>query len=101
MNYSLNPPSKFNYFGHVDGYDDAVQFRLREKFPMCCQSTSKEHQEKILNPRPNTMREFMTDAVFEGKDMKKMRKPNFLFGDKMELLEDYLFDGNYKWLRQI
>lgn len=47
------------------------------------------------------MREFITDAILERMDRKKMKKPNFLFGDKIELLEDHLFDGNYKWPRQI
>lgn len=45
------------------------------------------------------MREFITDAVFEEKLRKKIKKLNFLFKDKIELSEDCLFDGNYKWLK--
>lgn len=41
----------------------------------------------------------MSNAIFE-EGQKKMKQPNFLFGDKIELPQDYLFDGNYKWLRQ-
>lgn len=82
-------------------YNGKIQFKLREEFPLCRWGTSREPLEKILSPSPNTMREFMTGAVFEGKDKKKMKNPNFLFGDQRELPEDYLFNGNYKWLRQI
>lgn len=39
--------------------------------------------------------------VFERKDRKKIKKPNFLFGDKIESLEECPFDGNSKWLRQV
>lgn len=41
------------------------------------------------------------DAAFEVNDRKTMKKPNFLSGDKIKLLEDCLFDGNYKWFRQV
>lgn len=101
MNYSLHLTSKLHYFGHEGGYDGTIQFRLREEFSLYHQGFSKECHEKILNPAPNTLREVMTDAIFEDKDRKKMKKPHFLFGDKMELPENCLFDGNYKWLRQI
>lgn len=43
----------------------------------------------------------MTDATFGREEGRKMRKPSFLFGDKMKLPEDCLFNGNYKWLRLI
>lgn len=43
----------------------------------------------------------MMDRTFEGKDRKKMKKPNILFKDKIELSKDCLFDKNYKTLRQV
>lgn len=99
MNYSLNPITKLHYLGHVGGYDDMIQFRLREEFPLCRQCTSKEHSDKILSPNPSTMRGFIKDSGFEGKDREEMMKPNFLFGDKIESSEGYLLYGNYKWLQ--
>lgn len=101
VNYSLNLTSKLHYFGHIDGCDGKIQFRFREEFSLCHQGSSKEHFEKILSPSFNTMREFMTDAIFKGKNRWKMRKPHFLFRDKIKLLGDCFLDGNYKWLRQV
>lgn len=101
VNYSLYPSSKLDYFGHAGGYDSKVQLRLREEFRLYHQGSSKERFDKILNPSSNTVREFMTNAILERMDKKKMKKLNFLFGDKIELPEDHLFYGNYKWPRQI
>lgn len=101
MNYFLNPTSKLHYFEHVGGYDDTVQFRLRGEFPICHLGTNKERHDKILCLNSGIMRELMTFATIGGKDRKKMKKSNFLFGDRIELLEDCFFKGNYKWLRQV
>lgn len=90
MNYSLNPTSKLNYFGHVGEHDGTIQFKIMGEFSLCCPGTNKDLHNRILNPNSSIMREFMTDATFEGKDRKKMKEPNFLFGDKIELLEDCL-----------
>lgn len=101
MNYSLNPTSKLHYFGHMGGYDGMVQFQVREDFPLYCPGTHKECHEKILNPSSSILSEIMTDATFESKDKKRIKKPHLLFEDKLELFEDCLFDGNYKWLRYV
>lgn len=111
VNYSLNPTSKLNYFGHVGSYDGTIQFWLRGKFPLCRPSSrgfplcrlglSQDRHDNIPSPNSRIVKEIMTNATFEGNDRKKMKKPHFLFGDKIELSEDFLFDGNYKWLRQV
>lgn len=96
MNYSFNPTYKQNYFGHVGVSDGTVKFRLRGNFLLHCLGTNQEHQDKKFRPNSSVLREIMTDAIFEGKFRKKMKKPHFLFGDKIKMSKDYLFDGNYK-----
>lgn len=94
VNHYLNPTSKLQYFEHIGGHDGTVQIRLREEFLLCHQGTRKECRKKVLIPSSNIMREFITNAVFEGKDRKKMKQPNFHLGDKMELPKDCFYYGN-------
>lgn len=68
-------------------------------FPCTVQVLARNVMIKYSNLGPGVMRESMTNAAFEGKYRKKMKKPHFLFGGRIGLSEDCLFDGNYKWLR--
>jgi len=48
-----------------------------------------------------TLREIISDGRFESDSCALLRKPDFLFGDSIEDDEAALYDGDYKWLRQI
>ena len=48
-----------------------------------------------------TLREIISDGLFESDSHTLLRKPAFFFGDSIEEDETDLYDGNYKWLRQI
>ena len=47
------------------------------------------------------MHELISIGRFESTNLHLLRKSIFLFGDAIEENEEVLFDGNYKWLRQI
>ena len=48
-----------------------------------------------------TLRELISDGMFESDNRRLLRKPEFLFGDGIEEDDEDLYDGNYKWLCQI
>jgi len=48
-----------------------------------------------------TLREIISDGRFESNSRALLRKPEFFFGDSIEEDEAALYDGDYKWLRQI
>jgi len=48
-----------------------------------------------------TLRVIISNGRFESDSRALLRKPDFFFGDSIEEDEVTLYDGNYKWLRQI
>jgi len=47
------------------------------------------------------LREILSDGQFESDSRTLLRKPAFFFGNLIEEDEAALYDGKYKWLRQI
>ena len=48
-----------------------------------------------------TLREIISDGLFEMDSRTPLRKPAFLFGDSIDEDDRILHDEDYKWLRQI
>ena len=62
---------------------------------------SKERHNRINNASMLTLREIISDGRLESDSCALLRKPDFFFGDSIEEDEVVLYDGEYKWLRQI
>jgi len=96
VRYSSNPLSKKCHFGHVGGADPNLTFVLQESAPVFALK-SRERRDRLNNPSMLTFREIMTNGRFESDT----RKPNFFFGNAIAEADRVLYDGDYKWLRQI
>ena len=48
-----------------------------------------------------TLREIISDELFETDSRTPLRKPAFLFGDAIDEDDRMLHDRDYKWLSQI
>ena len=66
-------------------------------------TTGKSRERKVRISRASmlTLREIFSDGQFESDSRTLLRKPVFFFGDSIKEDEAVLYDGNYKWLRQI
>jgi len=62
---------------------------------------SREHRDRLSNPNMLTFREIMTNERFESDTRIVLKKPDFFFGDAITEDDRVLYDGDYKWLRQI
>ena len=62
---------------------------------------SKEQKERISKARMVTLREIISDGLFEMDSRTPLRKPAFFFGDAIDEDDRILHDGDYKWLHQI
>jgi len=100
VRYASNPLTKRNHFGHVGGVDFNLLFGLG-KTVSAFTGTNEERQARLTKGVVSTLRKLISDWRFESNDCRFFRKPVFLFGDAIEADEEILFDGNYKWLRQI
>jgi len=100
VRYSSNPLTKRNHFGHVGGVEPNLLFSLQNTVPAFT-GTNEEHQAHLTKGAAFTFWELISNGRFESNDCHLFRKPVFLFGDAIEENEEILFDGNYKWLRQI
>ena len=100
MRYSSSPLSKKCHFGHIGGADPNLTFVLSRTAPMTT-GKSKERKDRINKASMRTLRDILSDGQFESDSRTLLRKPAFFFGDPVEEDETALYDGNYKWLRQI
>jgi len=48
-----------------------------------------------------TLREILSDGRLESEARTLLRKPNFFFRDSIKENDEDVYDGHYKWLRQI
>jgi len=62
---------------------------------------SQARKERLSNVDMRTFRALMTDAVFKTDDGVKLEKPAFFFGDRIKDGGHRVYEGTYKWLRQI
>ena len=62
---------------------------------------SKEQRSWISKASMLTLRKIISDGRLESDSRALLRKPDFFFGDSIEEDEVVLYDGEYKWLRQI
>ena len=62
---------------------------------------SKERKERISKASMVTIREIISDGLFETDSRTPLWKLVFLFGDDIDEDDRILHDGDYKWLRQI
>jgi len=62
---------------------------------------SQERKERLSKVDVATLRELMTDVAFTTDSRVLMKKPAFFFGDRISEGGYSLYDGDYKWLRQI
>jgi len=100
VRYSSNPLSKKCHFGHVGGADRNLTFVLQKIAPVTT-GKSKEQRERIIKASMVTLREIISDGLFEMDFRTSIWKPAFLFGDAIDEDDRILHDGDYKWLRQI
>ena len=61
----------------------------------------KERKERISKASMVTLREIISDGLFEADSHTPLLKPVFLFGDAIDEDDRILHDGDYKWLYQI
>ena len=95
MRYSLNPLTKRNHFGHIDGADHNFLFSLRKRVPAFT-GTNEERQARLIKDTAFTLWELISDERFEFMNHCLLRKPVLLFGDAIDENKEVLFDGNYK-----
>ena len=100
MRYSSGPLSKKCHFEHVGGADRNLTFALQKTAPVTT-GKSKERKERISKASMLTLQEIIYDGQFESDSRTLLRKSAFFFGDSIEEDETALYDGNYKWFRQI
>ena len=100
VRYSPNLLIKRNHFEHIGGVDPNLLFNLRRTVPALT-GTNGKCQARLTKGVASILRELISDGKFESNDYLLFRKPVFFFGDVIEENEEILFDGNYKWLRQI
>jgi len=106
MSFSLAVPhptaplAKKRYFVHVGGADRDLTFVLRRTVHVTA-DRSQERQQRLSNVDMTTFRVLMTDAAFTTDARVKLEKPAFLFGDRIGDGGYSMYDGNYRWLRQI
>ena len=99
VRYSSNLLTKRNHFGHIGGVDFNLLFSLQKTIPAFTR-TNEERQARLIKGTASTLRELILDGRFES-NYRLFKKPVFLAGDAIKKNEEVLFDGNYKWLRQI
>ena len=100
MRYSSSPLSKKCHVGHIGGTDPNLTFALQRTAPVT-NGKSKERKDRISKASMLTLREVIFDGLFESDSRTPLRKPAFFFGDTIEEDDRVLYDGDYKWLRQI
>ena len=100
VRYSSNPLSKKCHFGHIGGADRNLTFVLQKTAPVTT-GKSKERKERISKASMVTLREIISDGLFETDSRTPLRKPVFFFGDDIDEEYRILYDGDYKWLHQI
>jgi len=98
--YSSNPLSKKCHFGHVGGADRNLTF-VFQKTALVTTGKSKERKERISKASMVTLREIISDGLFETDSRTPLSKLVFLFGDAIDEDDRILHDGDYKWFRQI
>ena len=62
---------------------------------------SQARKERLSDVDMRTLRALMTDAAFTTDAGIKLEKPAFFFGDRIHDGGYRVYDGTYKWLRQI
>ena len=100
MRYSSSPLSKKCHFGHIGGADPNLTFALRKTAPVTT-GKSKEHKDRITKASMLTLREIISDGLFELDSRALQRKLGIFFGDAVTEDDRILCDGDYKWLCQI
>ena len=98
--HSTAPFAKTSHFGRVGGADHRLTFALRRTVPVTA-DRSQVHREMIFDVDERTFRVLMTDAAFATDTHIKLEKPVFFFGDHVGDGGHSMYDGNYRWLRQI
>ena len=100
VRYFVDPLSKMHHFGHIDGLDPNVLFRL---WRMASAFTGKnqEWQAQLTRDSVLTLREILSDRKLKSEDRRLLRKPEFFFGDSIERDDENLYNRDYKWLCQI
>jgi len=94
------PLAKKRHFGHVGGADRDLAFVLQRTVPVTA-DRSQERKKRLSNVDMVTFRELMTDAAFTTDARIPLEKPAFFFGDHVGDGGYSMYDGDYKWLRQI
>ena len=84
----------------MGGADPNMIFVLQRTGPVTT-GKSKERRSWISNASMLTLWEIISDGRFESDSRALLRKPDFFFGNSIEEDEAALYDGDYKWLRQI
>ena len=98
--HSSAPLSKKCHFGYVGGADRDLTFTLQRTVPVTA-DRSQERKKRLSNVDMTTFRELMTDAAFITDARVPLEKPAFFFGDHIGDGGYSMYDGTYKWLRQI
>jgi len=83
VRYSSSPLSKKCHFGHVGGADRNLTFVFQKTAPVTS-GKSKERRERIIKASMVTLREIISDGLFETDSHTSLRKPAFLFGDAID-----------------
>jgi len=95
VRYSSNPLSKKYYFGHIGDADHNLTFAL-QRTALVTTGKSKERKERISKGSMMTLREIISDGLFETDSRTPLRKLVFLFGDAIDDDDRILHDGDYK-----
>lgn len=80
--------------------DGATQFRYEASITMY-HPGSRECQKRLIRYSPATEREIITDASCETVNREALEKPCFLFGDKVMVFDEVLFEKESKWFHQV
>ena len=100
MRCSLNPLIKKHPFRHIGGPGPNVLFSLQKTASIFAEK-DEEREARLTRGSAVTLRELLLDGRLEPVDRRILRKSKFLFRDAIELDEEDLYNGKYKWLRQI
>ena len=100
VRYPTDPLSKHHHFGHEGWPGKNFYFSLHQTMHVFTDK-DKERNARLKRCSSLILREIISDGKFESKDKKLIRKSMFFFMDSIDINNNDLFYGNYKWLRQI
>lgn len=94
-------PDEAPSFRLSGGPNSRIQSGFRKPISSFTLGSSDDHKDMLSSYSSFTLKELMSDALFEGANKEEFEKLAFLFSDSILILVESLFEDECKWLRQM